>query len=356
MNNIFASQFDEFLNFSNLFLLQISFRGDLLNFRPRGKKLQGWCFENRLQFDFAEHFLEPNHLTLDLFLKFLKDEDYAVEQFRWKSPTGKLSNPRLTFCNTSQTNEDDKSILIFVKDQISGGNSTISPMEKSYIYQAQHIPGFIHNLNGPLSTILGRIELLKMKNPDIEQLEEVISVGYRLQSIMDNFTFKVQNESSPKKTKINLNRLLREEINFLNCDLFFKHQVEKVKRLSDNIPEFNMSYFCISGIFSECYQFARQFADKQKEYVFKIMSYANGNRVGFAVEFTGDFKTPGEKGTSLPLISEGNSDKIAQNSPPALDNNFLAKCMKENNGYLYLKCNIDNIKYKFEFSIAEPKP
>ncbi len=194
-----------------------------------------------------------------------------------------------------------------------------------------------------------------MKHPYMEEFEEIVNVGYRLQSIMDNLSFKIQNESSPGKIKINLNRLLREEISFLNCDLFFKHQVEKIKHFSDNVPEFTMNYFSISGIFSECYQFVRQFMDEQKNYIFKTKSYANGNRVGFAVELTGDFRNPGEKGTVLPLILQGNAIKIARSSPPALDKEFLLKCLEQNKGRLYLKCNIDNIKYKFEFPIPEER-
>jgi len=352
MNDVSTSQFDEFLSFSDLFLLQISFRGDLVSFRPRGKQFWGWSFENRLQFNFVEHFLKPNHITLDLFLKFIEDKDYAIEYFSWKNPAGKISSPYLVFF---RTNEDGKSkdILIFVKNQVSQVKNNFPIEDKKYVYQSKYLPGFIHNLNGPLSTILGRIELLQLKHPKIEEFKEIVSVGYRLQSIMDNLSFKIQNETNSEITKVNLNRLLREELKFLNCDLFFKHNVEKIEDLSNNIPEFNMDYFSISGVLSESYQFLRQFIDEQKEYVFSLKSYVNGSTVGFKIDFSGDFKSPGKKGTDLPVSFEGGAIEVTRTAPQGLDKSLVAKCMETNNGHLCLKCEKNNLRVDFNLSLAK---
>lgn len=353
MNNVSTSQFDQFLSFSDLFLLQISYRGSLVSFRPRGKQFWGWSFENRLQFNFVEHFLKPNHITLDLFLKFVKDKDYAVEHFSWKSPMGKISSPYPVFFRTNDDGESNKGILIFVKNQVAPANNSFPIKDKKYIYQSKYLPGFIHNLNGPLSTILGRIELLQMKHPNIEEFKEIVSVGYRLQSVMDNLSFKIQNENNSEISRVNLNRLLREELRFLNCDLFFKHNVEKIEELSNNIPEFNMDYFTISGVFSESYQFLRQFIDEQKEYVFSLRSYANGKTVGFKIDLSGEFKSPGKKGTPLPISFEGGAMEIAKTAPQGLDKNFLAKCMATNNGHLCLKCEKNNLKVDFNLSLPK---
>ena len=351
MNNVSTSQFDQFLNFSNLFLLQISFRGDLVSFRPRGKKFWGWSFENRLQFSFVEHFLKPNHITLDLFLKFIEDKDFAVEHFCWKSPSGKVSPPYLVFFRTNEESESSKDILIFVKDKMAPIRTNSFPVkDKKYIYQSKFLPGFIHNLNGPLSTIIGRIELLQLKHPNIEEFKEIVSVGYRLQSVMDNLSFKIQNENNTERSRINLNRLLREELRFLNCDLFFKHNVEKIEEFSNNIPEFEMDYFNISGVFSESYQFLRQFMDRQKEYVFNLKSFANGTKVGFRMNLSGDFRTPGRKGTILPISFDGGAIEVARTAPQGLDKSFLAKCMEPSMGHLCLKGEKGNLRIDYDFS------
>lgn len=351
MNDLSASQFDEFLNFSDLFLLQISFRGDLLNFRPRGKEFWGWSFENRLKFNFTEHFLKPNHMTLDLFLKFLENEDYAVENFSWKSPAGKISSPHIAFFRSNDIDTNNKHILIFIKNQQNEIKINLPIEDKKYIFQAKNLPGFIHNLNGPLSTILGRIELLHLKHPEIREFEEIVTVGYKLQSFMDNLSFKIQNECDTEKNKINLNRLLFEEMKFLNCDLFFKHHVEKINDFSKNIPEFKTSYFSISGVLAECYQFVRQFVDEQKEYVFKIRSYSNGNKVGFGFYFKGEFHSPGNNGTMLPFRVEGGPVEVLRVSAPTLDKNFLAKSLESNNACLALNCSNDMMKFEMKFPV-----
>lgn len=355
MNSISTSQFDEFLNFSDLFLLQISFRGDLVNVRPRSKELWGWSFENRLRFNFSEHFLTPNRLTLDSFLKLIGEEDYAVEYFRWKNPDGEMSSPFLSFFRANHIGGNSENILMFVKNQTSRPEIKIPFQDKRYIFQSQFLPGFIHNLNGPLSTILGRIELLHMKHPQIEAFDEIVKVGYRLQSLMDNVSFKIQNESNQDRTKINLNRLLREEISFLNCDLFFKHQVEKSRDFADNIPEFHQNYFTISGVITECFQFIRQFMDEEKNYTFTIKSYGKERRAGFIANFNGEFRAPDETGISLPFIMEGGAGEIKRIAPPGLDKIFLAQCMECNKGYLYLKCNVENARFALEFPIPPEK-
>lgn len=351
MNDLSVSQFDEFLNFSDLFLLQISFRGDLINFRPRGKEFWGWSFENRLQFNLIEHFLKPNHMTMDLFLQFLEDEDYAIEYFTWKSPSGKISSPHRAFFRSSDIDENNKHLLIFIKNQLSDIKTKLPIEEKKYRFQAKNLPGFIHNMNGPLSSILGRVELLQLKYPNIQEFEEIVTVGYKLQSVTDNLSFKIQNECDSEKTKVNLNRLLTEEMKFLNCDLFFKHHVEKINEFSKNIPDFYASYFSISGVLSESYQFVRQFVDEQKEYLFKLKSFKNNNDVGLGFEFTGEFHSPGEKGTILPFNLEGGALEMTRVSSPNLDKDFLTECLEKNKATLSLNCTKDVIKFKMKFPL-----
>jgi hypothetical protein len=140
---------------------------------------------------------------------------------------------------------------------------------------------------------------------------------------------------------------------FLNCDLFFKHHVEKINDFSKNIPEFNANYFSISGVLSECYQFIRQFVVEQKEYVFKLKSFKNSNDVGFRFEFTGEFQSPGENGTMLPFNLEGGSLEMIRISSPNLDKNFMAECLEINNAILSLNCEKEIIKFEMKFPLPK---
>lgn len=353
MNGIITSQFDSFLQFSDLFLLQISFRGDLVNIRPKGKSFNGWNFENRIMFNLFEHFLEPNRMSMQIFLKFLEGQEYAIKNFTWKGPDNKLSGRIPTFFRTSDGVGEDKHILIFVKNQQPAQAQPVPLEEKKLAFQAKHLPGFIHNLNGPLSTIMGRVELLQIKHPQIPEFEDIVRVGYRIQSLIDNVTFKLVNERTKKPTKINFNRFLREEITFLNCDLFFKHQVEKVNELSPNIPEFTGNYFALSGVFSECYQFMRQFADEQKEYVFITKSLFRDNKVGFSIDFIGDFLSPGKAGATLPCTIKGNASDISCSPVAGFDKAFVSKCMATYSAIISLTCAQNQLKLTYQFPLPK---
>ena len=351
MNGIIASQFDNFLKFSDLFLLQISFRGDLINIRPKGKSFFGWNFENRILFNFFEHFLKPNQMSMQIFLKFLEGQDHAIKKFTWKSPDNKTSQRIPTFFRTTEETGENKNILIFVKENQKPPVQPTSFEDKKYTFQAKNLPGFIHNLNGPLGTIMGRVELLQLKYPEIAELEEIVRVSYRIQSSIENITFKLINEKAKKPSRINFNRFLREEITFLNCDLFFKHQIEKVNEFSPNIPEFMCNYSALSGIFSEFYQFMRQFVDEQKEYVFITKSFTRDNKIGFSIDFLGDFITPGKFDANLPCSMKGHWNDVSNYSISGFDNQFISKCLASLSGFISLDGSKNQIKLNFQFPI-----
>ncbi|RMG61259.1 MAG: hypothetical protein D6715_13990, partial [Calditrichaeota bacterium] len=329
MDNLVASQFDDFLRFSRLKLLQISLRGELTSLRPRGSDFLGWRHDNRPQFNFTDHFLQPNHMTMKLFLKLLENKDYVEEYFLWKSAGGDLSLPMPCFFRLVRTPKKEQNILVFVRDGEESTQISLPANEKRWIHQARYLPGLIHNINGPLGTVMGRIELMQYKHPELNELDELIRVGYRLQAILDNVSFKITQEKYDRPTEINFNRFLREELTFLNCDLFFKHQVEKVSEFGENIPQFRARYVSLSNAFAECYQFFRQFVDEQKEYVFILKSFLTGTQVGYTVDFLGEFLLEGRGGAVLPVTLEGDYLELARSRIPGLDTYYLCLCMAD---------------------------
>jgi hypothetical protein len=352
-NGRIISQFDSFLDFANLFLMQVSLRGELINIRPKEKDFFGWDFQNRKYFNLLDHFLSPNHLTMDLLFQYLEDKNFSMENFSWKGYDNKISKPIPTFFQLIESSETNKNILIFAKPQEESSNGHLPINEKRYIYQAEYLPGLIHNINGPLGTIMGRIELLQLKHPELSDLDEIIRVNYRIQSLIDNVSYKISQETLKSKTKINLNRFLREELSFRNSDLFFKHKVEKVKELEQNIPEFSLNYFDLSGIFSECYRFMRQFVNEKNEYVFLIKSEYNNYQGSFSVDFKGEFNSQGNRGGMLPGQIQGNANDMYREVLLSLDCEFLAECMENSKGILVLNCTPQHMKFQYDFPLPE---
>ena len=357
MNGISKTQLDDFLRFAGLMLLQISSKGKLTSIRPRGHSFLDWNSKNSTKFNFTKHFLKPNHLTEELFFQLIAKNELTEDIFLWKKADGEVSPPLSTFIRSLETPSAGSQFLFFLKSPENTRKIEIPASDRRYIYQAQVLPGLIHNINGPFATIAGRVELLHYQHPEIKQLDEVIRVGYRLQAILDNLSFKVVQEKHQNPTPISLNRLLREELTFLNCDLFFKHQVEKVEDFAENLPEFVGIYYAYSGLFSEIYRFFRQFINEEKEYVFIIKSAAVGeSHLRFSMDFIGEFEPATKEGTTLPIYFEGDYFEVLRFEKPGIDSKFLAYCMEINKGLLRLSCAQEALKCQFAFPFQPSVP
>ena len=355
MTGLSATQLDEFLAFSNLFLLQIQESGQLDFIRPQYRSFLGWNSTNLEYFRFEDHFLSPNQLTWGDFAALFDVSDFTTNVFLWKTNEDKLSAPLPTFWRKTQSEKGGVRYIAFVKNPEEMNQISIPIAYKKWIFQGRAYPGLIHNINGPLGTLTGRIELLQYKYPDIPELEEVLRVGFRLQNILENVSFKVVNEKAEELGKINLNRFLREEVTFLNSDLFFKHQVEKAQELSNNIPEFYAFYHFLSGIFQEIYFFFRRYVNEQREYVFIVKSFVNSQDIGFSFDFVGDFEPIGSHIPTLPFRYEGNFLTIARQSIPALDTRFLSHALRHIMGHMVIVGRPDEMKFRLTFPIQYNK-
>jgi signal transduction histidine kinase len=102
--------------------------------------------------------------------------------------------------------------------------------------------GVAHNINTPLMGIYGLAQLIKMKHPEIEDIDGIIAQVERINGIIRNLMWKSSRESQLTSQEINLNQLLQEELKFLEADLDFKHNVEKTIELAENIPSIMGKY------------------------------------------------------------------------------------------------------------------
>lgn len=110
--------------------------------------------------------------------------------------------------------------------------------------------GIAHNLNSPLGGIIGYSQLLQLKSPKIDGFDKVIKQAKRVSALLQVIARKGESETNSETSKLNLNAMLRSEIEFLHFDLFFKHQVERKVRLGE-IPRFPARY----NDFAQCFHF-----------------------------------------------------------------------------------------------------
>ncbi|MCD4691315.1 MAG: response regulator [Calditrichales bacterium] len=102
--------------------------------------------------------------------------------------------------------------------------------------------GIAHNLNTPIAIIQANAELLKMKYQDEKEIDKVLKQTTRMGDLIKTILTKSKREQETNITSINLNELLRDELEFLNANLYFKHQIEKEYIIDEKLPSFKGVY------------------------------------------------------------------------------------------------------------------
>jgi len=122
--------------------------------------------------------------------------------------------------------------------------------------------GVAHNINTPLSAIMGLSEILQFRvhklkesygrelngiKEEFDKIEKDLSIilqnSERVSHIVKNAAQKCINEQAASLQQLNLSLLLKEEISFLEADMMFKHRIEKICHLNETLP-------LITGVYS----------------------------------------------------------------------------------------------------------
>ncbi|MFH1861959.1 MAG: CHASE4 domain-containing protein, partial [bacterium] len=102
--------------------------------------------------------------------------------------------------------------------------------------------GIIHNLNGPLNGILGFATLLYKENPDAEIPRRIRQESQRISEMIMALGRRWQRTGTHLHEPLNLNDIIVDEMSFLEADLFFKLNIEKVYELDRTIPSIHGIY------------------------------------------------------------------------------------------------------------------
>lgn len=97
--------------------------------------------------------------------------------------------------------------------------------------------GIVHNLNNPLTVVLGMSEQLKYKYPEIKDMEKIVTQAEKMIDIISGILNKSKMEQLDKIQPININYVLREELQFLEADMTFKNRIKKEYYFAEDLPE-----------------------------------------------------------------------------------------------------------------------
>lgn len=109
--------------------------------------------------------------------------------------------------------------------------------------------GIAHNLNGPLSVIVGYLDLMYSLHPELQELPLVLAQTERMKEIISNMMIKSRHEQDNHKRTVDINLLLQNELKFLEANLEFKNNIKKQYEFSRGLPLIYGVYSDFSQVF-----------------------------------------------------------------------------------------------------------
>ena len=119
------------------------------------------------------------------------------------------------------------------------------------------LDGLAHNFNTPLSAVVARAEMLRDRLQGIKQetqtgaaddpllskldksirdAEVIVTNALKLSDNIKNMMNKRLHEDDDAPQMISLNQLIREDLQFLEADMKFKHEITKTCSLDESLP------------------------------------------------------------------------------------------------------------------------
>ncbi len=152
------------------------------------------------------------------------------------------------------------------------GNTMLSDLDEdqkhNFAFIGRCVKGLAHNVNTPLSAIMGRAEMLQMRlkklqqqynasaePPELEKcmrdLTLIMDNSQRITDMMRNAMQKSISCENNTNQQIHIGTILKNELEFLFSDMDFKHNIEKSVQISEGMPAIEGSFVDFSNTFNE---------------------------------------------------------------------------------------------------------
>jgi signal transduction histidine kinase len=150
--------------------------------------------------------------------------------------------------------EQTTSVMLIVKDitelkllQWKGHQLEMELLRESKLAEfGTMAAGIAHNLNGPLTSILGFCDLVTMTNGQMREVDRIRAQAIVMRDTIANLMQKSRHEQNSEPHEIKINELIETEWTFLHANLFFKHDIVKVLELDETTPEIYAIYSDVS--------------------------------------------------------------------------------------------------------------
>ncbi|MDY6915550.1 MAG: ATP-binding protein, partial [Candidatus Cloacimonadota bacterium] len=150
------------------------------------------------------------------------------------------------------------------------------------------VEGIVHNINSPLNSILGYAQLLRKEIGDNDDLEKIIKAGKNISHQVKELLRKVKENDIGLQRIIDINKLLKQEITFLEHNIYFKHHIKLEMNLADNLPKTTAVYSDISQAIANVMNNAIEAMEQSEEKKIKVKTFSQNDFICVSIIDTGE--------------------------------------------------------------------
>jgi signal transduction histidine kinase len=116
----------------------------------------------------------------------------------------------------------------------------------------KRLEGLIHNINTPLNTIIGYVQILLRENPESKALQKIMESGFQIDASLKSIHDKIEASRTRFPQYVDVNKVIRNELEISRNNLFFKHNVNVELALEEKLPLLNIVYgdlsYCLDAV------------------------------------------------------------------------------------------------------------
>ena len=230
--------------------------------------------------DLSDSAIDAIHLQVFDFITKPIDLDYLKET---------LERARENLHATRVVQEE----MVFLREQLTSFQTQLQGQIVKFseveplIQTGRLLAGILHDLNNPLMSIMGQAEFLQVLHPELENVSVIQRQAERMREIVSAIMQRIRSSQSRRLEWIQLNQLLQEEVLFLECQPYFKQEVEKKWELGDNLPLFRGIPLEMNQIFGNILRNAAEAMIEVPEKRLTIKTWHDAARVHVSIQDTG---------------------------------------------------------------------
>jgi len=151
--------------------------------------------------------------------------------------------------------------------------------------------GIAHNLNGPLTGILGLCDLLQLRGEETEDVTQIRQQAQVMREIIANLMVKSRSERETEPRDLLIEDIILTELRFLEANLFFKSKIQREMELAEDSPSIYGVYIDLSQVMGNLLRNAIDAMFSTQKKVLKIKTWSDEKNL---------YASVGDTGTGIP--------------------------------------------------------